>query len=79
MILVPLAVLLVTARFAVSLTNLTIVVTWDVCMFAKVKPRTTVVVPLAAVYITYGVPELAGSAANVIVLKVFGIYLFSLS
>jgi len=48
-ILVPFAVLFVTALFAVSLTSLTVAVTSVVCMLAKIKPRTTVVVLLAAV------------------------------
>ena len=42
-------------------------------MFANIKPRTTVVVPDAAVYITYGVPAEAGSAAKFITLNVFAI------
>jgi hypothetical protein len=44
-------------------------------MFARTKPRTTVVVLPATVYITYGVPEDAGSAANVTVLNVFAMIL----
>ena len=73
--LVPLAVLFVTARLAVSLTNLTVAVTCDVCMLLRIKPRTTVVVLLAAVYITYGVPLLAGSAAKLTTLNVLAIIL----
>jgi hypothetical protein len=42
-------------------------------MLANTNPNTTVVVLPAAVYITYGVPAEAGSAANVTVLNVFAI------
>ena len=43
-------------------------------MFANIKPRTTVVVLAAAVYMTYGVPLLAGSAAKFTTLNVFAIF-----
>ena len=43
-------------------------------MFANIRPRTTVVVLDAAVYMTYGVPLLAGSAAKFITLNVFAIF-----
>jgi len=74
--LVPFAVLFVTALLAVSLTSLTVAVTSVVCMLDKINPRTTVVVLLAAVYTTYGVPLLAGSAAKFTTLNVFAILFF---
>jgi hypothetical protein len=43
-------------------------------MLDNTKPSTTVVVLEATVYITYGVPAEAGSAAKVTTLKVFAIY-----
>ena len=73
--LVPLVTLFEPPLLPVSLTNLTVAVTCEVCMLLSIKPRTTVVVLPAAVYITYGVPLLAGSAAKVITLNVFAILL----
>ena len=43
-------------------------------MCIRDRPSTTVVVLEATVYITYGVPAEAGSAAKVATLKVFAIY-----
>jgi hypothetical protein len=43
-------------------------------MLDNTNPSTTAVVLDATVYITYGVPAEAGSAAKVTTLKVFAIY-----
>jgi hypothetical protein len=64
----------------VSLTNLTVAVTCDVCMLLNINPNTIVVVVgvLGAVYTIYGVPLEFGSAAKFTTLNVFAIS-FSLS
>ena len=52
----------------------TTAVTAVVFMLDNTNPSTTAVVLDATVYITYGVPAEAGSAAKVTTLKVFAIY-----
>jgi hypothetical protein len=71
---VPLVTLLAPPLLPVSLTNSTSAVTADECMLVSIKPSTTVVVEPATVYILYGVPALAGSAAKVTTLNVLAIF-----
>jgi hypothetical protein len=71
---VPFATLLAPPLADVVLTSSTSAVTAVVLMLDNTKPSTTVVVLEATVYITYGVPAEAGSAAKVTTLKVFAIY-----
>ena len=71
---IPFAVLLFTALFDVSLWSYTSAVTADVWIFVSIKPKTTVVVDPATVYIEYAVPAEAGSAAKFTTLNVFAIY-----
>ena len=51
-------------------------VTWAVCTFASVSPRTTSVDPVCTVYSVSGVPAEAGQTSLVMTLNVFGM-LFS--